>query len=133
MMPPAPMRIVDVPAGDVRDHDRRRRAGDARHVVVLGQPEAVIAPALGVLREIERILKCQSRRAAVNDGREIENRKWYHPPNNTGRAKRPRSGFGLGRSLLSLLLLLGGDVHHGAHPRMDAALVFLVARFINHF
>ena len=44
MMPPAPTRIVDVAAGDVGDHDRGRRARDARHAVVLGQPEAHGSP-----------------------------------------------------------------------------------------
>ena len=65
MMPPAPTRIVEVPAGDVRDHDRRRRAGDAGHVVVLGQPEAAVAPALGVLREVERVGERLRRVAAL--------------------------------------------------------------------
>ena len=41
-------------AGDVADHDRRRGARDADHVVVLGEPEPRVAPTLGVLRELER-------------------------------------------------------------------------------
>ena len=55
MMPPAPTRMRRRAAADVRDHDRGRRAGDAGHVVVLGQPEAAIAPALGVPRQVERV------------------------------------------------------------------------------
>ena len=38
--------------GDVADHDRGRRAGDARHVVVLGDPVASIAPTLRMLGQI---------------------------------------------------------------------------------
>ena len=40
MMPPAPTRIVYVPAATWRDHHRGGGAGDARHVVMLGEPEA---------------------------------------------------------------------------------------------
>ena len=39
---------------DVADHDRGGGAGDARHVVVLGVPEAPVAPPLGVAGEVER-------------------------------------------------------------------------------
>ena len=41
--------------GDVRDHDRGRGAGDAGHVVVLGEPEAPVAEPLGVLGQVERV------------------------------------------------------------------------------
>ncbi len=41
--------------GDVADHHRGRRARDAGHAVVLGQPVAAVAPALRVAREIEGI------------------------------------------------------------------------------
>ena len=63
-------------AGDVPDHHRGRRAGDAGHVVVLGEPEAPVAPALGVLREVERVAERLGRRPALDDRREIEDRKW---------------------------------------------------------
>ena len=43
-MPPAPTRMRRRAAGDVADDDGGRRAGDARHVVVLGQPVAVDSP-----------------------------------------------------------------------------------------
>ena len=59
-------------AGDVRDHDRRRRARDARHVVMLGQPEPVIAPALGVAREVEGVAERLRGAPAFDDRREIE-------------------------------------------------------------
>ena len=72
MMPPAPTRIVAVPAGDVRDDDRRRRAGDAGHVVVLGQPVALVAPALGVPGEVDGVSQRARGVAALDDRREIE-------------------------------------------------------------
>jgi hypothetical protein len=50
MMPPEPTRIVDVPR-DVADQHGRGGAGDAGHVVVLGQPEAAIAQAFRMLRQ----------------------------------------------------------------------------------
>jgi hypothetical protein len=65
----------------VTDHDGRGRAGDAGHVVVLGEPEAAIAPALGVLREVERVRQRQRRVAAFDDGGEIEYRKNRHGAN----------------------------------------------------
>lgn len=46
---------------------------------MLGEPEAVVAPALGVTREIERVLERVGRRAALDDRREIENRDGQHP------------------------------------------------------
>ena len=54
-MPPAPMRIVYVPAPIWPMSDGGRRAGNAGHVVMLGEPVAAIAPALGVLRQVDRI------------------------------------------------------------------------------
>lgn len=42
-------------AGDMADQYGGGGAGDARHVVVLGQPVALIAPALGVLGQIEHV------------------------------------------------------------------------------
>ena len=66
-------------AGDVRDHDRRRRARDAGHVVMLGEPEAAIAPALGVLREVERVPERLRGGAAFDDRREVEDGERNHP------------------------------------------------------
>ena len=77
-MPPAPTRIVCVPRGDMRDDDRRRRAGDARHVVMLGEPVAREAQPLGVPREIERAAERGGGVTALDDGREIENREPNH-------------------------------------------------------
>lgn len=54
-------------------HDHGGRcAGDARHAMVLGEPEAAIAQPLGVAGEIERIAQCLRGVAALDDGREIE-------------------------------------------------------------
>ena len=78
MMPPAPTRIVCVPAGDVGDHDRRRGAGDAGHVVMLGHPEAAIAPALGVGREVAGVVERAARIGRFGDADEIENRQGCH-------------------------------------------------------
>ena len=60
------------PAGDVRDHDRGRGAGDPDRVVMLGQPEALVAPPLGVLGEVERVAQRLGRRRALDDRREVE-------------------------------------------------------------
>ena len=45
MMPPAPTRMVEVPPATWPITTDGRGAGDARHVVVLGQPEAAGSPA----------------------------------------------------------------------------------------
>ena len=62
------------PAGDMGDDDGGRRARDADRVVMLGQPEAPVPPTLGVLREVERVRECSSRRRSVDDRRQVENR-----------------------------------------------------------
>ena len=64
-------------AGDVADHDRGRRTRDPGHIVMFGQPETVVAPALGVLREVERVAQRIGGRAALDDRREIEYREGY--------------------------------------------------------
>ncbi|MGY4414171.1 hypothetical protein ACVWW4_005907 [Bradyrhizobium sp. LB7.1] len=45
---------------------------------MLRQPEAFVSPALGVLREIERIAKRLRRIAALTDGREVEHGEGDH-------------------------------------------------------
>ena len=59
--------------GDVSDGDRCGGTGNARHVVMLGQPEAPIAPGFGVSREIARIIQRAARVAFLGDPREVEN------------------------------------------------------------
>ena len=63
--------------GDVSDRNRGRGAGDAGHVVVLGEPEAAVAPALGVPREVDGVAR--ERRAAS-------------PPSTMGARSRTESG-----------------------------------------
>ena len=62
-------------ARDIADRHRGRRAGDADHIVMFGQPVAIIAPALGMLGEIERIAQRLPGRRSLRHGREIENGK----------------------------------------------------------
>ena len=64
--------------GDMADDDRGRGARDARHVVVLGQPVAVVAEPLGMACEIERVPQRLAGGAAFRHGREIENGKHSH-------------------------------------------------------
>ena len=61
------------PVRDVRDHDRGRRAGDPDRVVVLGEPEPLVPPPLGVLREVEGVTQCVGDGRAVDDRRQVEN------------------------------------------------------------
>ena len=65
-------------AGDVADHDRGRRAGDAGHVVVLGEPEAPVAEAFGVAREIDAVAQGVGGRRALRHGGEVEDGKGDH-------------------------------------------------------
>ena len=67
MMPPAPTRMRRVPPATCAMTHRRRRAGDARHVVMLGQPEATIAQTLGVPREVEAVAERRRGVAAFHD------------------------------------------------------------------
>ena len=64
--------------GNGADHHGGRGAGDARHVVMFGQPEPLVAPPFGMLREIERIAEGLRRVAALIDRRQIQNRKRNH-------------------------------------------------------
>ena len=70
--PPEPTRIVDVAAAMCADQHRGRRAGDARHVVVLGDPVAVVAQPLDVAREVNGVAQGNARRLAARDRREIK-------------------------------------------------------------
>ena len=56
------------PAGDIADDHRGRRAGDAGHVVMLGQPIPPIAPTFRMLREIERTAQGIPRRRTLRNG-----------------------------------------------------------------
>jgi len=65
-------------ARHVADHDRGRRAGNARHVVMLRQPEALVVPLFRMLGEVERIPERVRRRGARGDRREVEDREGDH-------------------------------------------------------
>src|SRR5579864_1043516 len=62
-------------SGNISDDDRRCGAGDANHVVVLGQPEAAIAPTFGVLGQIEGVMQGIGRRGSLRHERQIKNRE----------------------------------------------------------
>ena len=57
---------------DIRDNNRRRRAGDADHIVMFRQPEAPVTPPLGMLREVQCIAQSVRRRSAFRNKCEIE-------------------------------------------------------------
>ncbi len=59
-------------AGNVANDDRRGGACDTAHVVVLGKPEALVAPRLGVLRQVKGVVQGLRRCAALRNGRQIE-------------------------------------------------------------
>ncbi len=65
-------------ASDVADNDRRGSAGDAGHVVVLSEPETVVAQSLRVLRQIERVAERVRGGRALRNRREIQDRKGNH-------------------------------------------------------
>src|SRR5579864_239165 len=62
-------------SGNISDDDRRCGAGDANHVVVLGQPEAAIAPTFSVLGQIEGVMQGIGRRGSLRHERQIKNRE----------------------------------------------------------
>ena len=72
--------------GDMADHHRGRGAGDAGHVVVLGQPVAAVAQALGMPGEVEGVAQGLAGVAALDDRREVEDGEGDHPGNIAARA-----------------------------------------------
>ncbi|EPZ85508.1 hypothetical protein BURCENBC7_AP5996 [Burkholderia cenocepacia BC7] len=65
-------------ARDVADHDGGGRTRDPRHVVMLGQPVAPVAPAFRVLREIDGVAERLRGVGAGRNGGEIEYGKRCH-------------------------------------------------------
>ena len=57
---------------DMADQHRRRCAGDARHVVMLGQPEPGKAKRLGTLRQRQRIAQRRRRGLSFRHRRQIK-------------------------------------------------------------
>ncbi len=64
--------------GEVADHDRRGRAGDARHVVVFRHPVAAVAERLGVAGEVERVGERRGGVPVRSDRREVEDGQRRH-------------------------------------------------------
>ena len=55
-------------------HDQRRGAGDARHIVMLRHPDATIAPLLRMGREIARVVERASGVRVLGDADKFEYR-----------------------------------------------------------
>ena len=72
MMPPLPTRIVEVAAATGRDHHHRRAAGDAADVVVLGEPEALVAERLGGLGQRDGVVQRRGGGPAGRDRGQVE-------------------------------------------------------------
>jgi hypothetical protein len=64
--------------GYVSDNDGGGGAGDAGHVVVFGEPEAVVAPGFGVLREVDGIAEGDRGGGALGDWGEVEDGERDH-------------------------------------------------------
>ena len=58
-------------AGNIRDYNRSRGAGDARHVVMFRQPETIIAQPLDMTGKIEGVLKRLTGGSCFRNGRKI--------------------------------------------------------------
>ena len=65
-------------AGEMADHHRGGGTGDAFHVVVLGNPEALVAEGFHVAGKGRALLQRLTRSVAVANGNEIENRELRH-------------------------------------------------------
>ena len=74
--------------GDVRNHDRCRGAGDARHVVVLRDPYPPVAPILRLGRKVAGVVERPARVDLLGYTGELEDRQWRHrvvpEPRNAG-------------------------------------------------
>ena len=71
--------MVEVAAATLADDDRGGGAGDAGHVVVLGEPEAAVAPGLGVPREIEGVASASATVAPSGTGERSRTEKAVMP------------------------------------------------------
>ncbi|MNY77974.1 hypothetical protein D3C86_2180490 [compost metagenome] len=60
--------------------DRGRRAGNALHAVMFGQPEALVAVFFGRLRQEPRVFERLGDTAAFGDRGEIEDGESRHEP-----------------------------------------------------
>ena len=64
--------------GDVTKHDRCRRAGDARHIVMLRHPDAPISQFLGVSGEVASIVERAAGVGLLRDANKFENGERGH-------------------------------------------------------
>ena len=69
---------------DVSNDDGCGCAGDADHVVMLGQPVTVVVPTFGMLGEIQRIPESLRGSRASGHESEIQNGKTRHEPKSFG-------------------------------------------------
>ena len=63
---------------DLPDHDLRRGTGDAREVMMLGEPIALVAKSVRKPRQIERIAERHRPGRISGDGRQVEDGKRSH-------------------------------------------------------
>jgi hypothetical protein len=63
---------------DMTDHDRRRGAGDARHVVVLRHPDAAITPGFSMNSNIAGVVEGAARIGVFGNADEIEDGQCRH-------------------------------------------------------
>ena len=78
MIPPAPTLMVDVPPATCAITTDVAALATAGHVVVLGEPVAVVAPPLGMLREVEAVPERLGGAATLDNRSEIKDGKRRH-------------------------------------------------------
>src|SRR6476620_2948653 len=64
--------------GHMPDQDSGGGAGNSRHAVVFGEPEALVAQALGLLRQRKRVAKRLRGITAFDDGGQVEDGQRSH-------------------------------------------------------
>jgi hypothetical protein len=61
------------PLGEMSEHNRRRGAGDARHIVMFGDPDAPIAPLLRAGGEVAGVVQRAAGVGLLRDANKLEN------------------------------------------------------------
>jgi len=106
----------------IRDQDVGRRAGDARHVVVLGVPQPVVAQPLDQRRERRRLGQRLGRCRVARHRCHVEHRQ-RDPEYGAGRRLGGVAERAHGVSVVRRLTTLSSDGPDGdAHPRLRVAL-----------
>ena len=80
---------LDALCADLAQQDFRARVGQAAHGVVLGQPVAVVAQAVGGLRQLERGVDRLRRRVPADDGRVLSTCVRLSPMSPSGSVPMP--------------------------------------------